>query len=119
MNDPRVRQQAAPTWSGNSGEGNDNHLAAGVINEGSRLDHQDLLDELDVITTAWINGYEVGRAHGLAAHMADVEAAATHRRAARVVNAVMTAPERDREADRAAAQRRADRYGQPTFGRSA
>ncbi|MFC7488783.1 hypothetical protein ACOCJ7_07160 [Knoellia sp. CPCC 206453] len=68
---------------------------------------RDALEELDVITTAHIAGYELGYAHGVAAHLADVQAAVTHQAAARVVAAVMDAPERDRAADKAAADKRA------------
>lgn len=71
------------------------------------------MQELDAITTSWIAGYEQGVAHGYAAHLKDLEAAATHRQAARVVARVMDAPERDPEQDRLSAQRRAANYSQP------
>lgn len=71
------------------------------------------MQELDAITHAHLVGYDLGFAHGVNAHLRDLEDAATHRRAARVVAAVMNAPERDPEADRAAAQRRAANFNQP------
>ncbi|TQM62583.1 hypothetical protein FBY41_2619 [Humibacillus xanthopallidus] len=60
----------------------------------------------------WCDGYAAGIGHGLdrGRELADAEAAARHRRAFTVVQAMARIPERDAEADRAAAARREARW---------
>ncbi|MFQ6172563.1 hypothetical protein ACK8HX_13220 [Oryzobacter sp. R7] len=60
--------------------------------------------ERDVWDAAYLSGYLAGHEKGWEA--ADQHAAALHRRAVRVVRAMASIPERDHEADRAAAARR-------------
>lgn len=72
--------------------------------------HELSLAERDVYVQGYCAGYGAGW------QAADEDADLVHREAYRIVQRMAGLPARDAEADRAAAQRRADRFGQPTFG---
>lgn len=75
--------------------------------------------ELQDRHAAWLAGWDQGYAAGRNDRRTDAQAVALHEAAAEVVTRMAGYPERDPEADRAAAQRRGDRFSQPRFGGAA
>ena len=68
------------------------------------------LDALDAIHHAFVCGYDTGLAHGQRMAAEHLAAEILHRQAAEVIQFVSDLPERDPEADRAAAARRQARW---------
>ena len=73
----------------------------------SRSWHEMTLTERDVYMLGYSAGYDSGW------KASDEDADAVHREAYRIVRHMAGMPERDPDADKAAAQRRADIFGQP------
>jgi hypothetical protein len=67
-------------------------------------------DDLDLVHHAWVSGYDHGLVDGQRLAAEHLAHDLLHRQAAEVVSCLSDIPQRDREADRAAAARREARW---------
>ena len=107
----RIRPEANRTDSENTGGRSEGHSTENVWNP-SETPALDLINLSPRDRLVWDEGYLSGFCHGHEAgrRYAEDEIATLQREAARIVHRLAEIPERDREADRAAAARREARW---------
>jgi hypothetical protein len=112
-----ILNENAPARSGNSGEGNESHVGAGL-----NAEPIDLVALSPQEARLWFEGFQWGRIEGRAVGYkagyaaCDNEISTLQHEAARIVHYLAKVPPRDREADGQAAQRRESHWNRKGLG---